>query len=265
MRAAANAMAVELLHEAEAATGGAPAGNGNSAASVAGPLTDAPPTAPPGADWPSAAGADAASALSRAAESAAGANTDAFEARQVAAAVAAATINDPGTANGTNGASGGDKAAAEQQSVEAQARLRQLIEKVSQLRLPRAQLRRLLDDETLQRPLRQVAGAIPGILREDMHPEQRRGLVRLQKVLETYTDVCRYPLPQRPDAAVFVAAANDAYVSMRSVLEMHSYWKGSGLRVVSGGHVSAFLMHQDAFRGAMLESLARLKRAEPLK
>lgn len=96
-------------------------------------------------------------------------------------------------------------------------------------------------------------------LADGMHPDRQRGLARLQKVLETYTDVCRYPLPRRPDAAVFVAAEDDAYVSMDSVLAMQSYWKGSGLQSVSGGHVSAFLMHQDAFRSAMMASLNRLK------
>ena len=34
-------------------------------------------------------------------------------------------------------------------------------------------------------------------------------IVRLKHVLETYTDVTRYPVPRRPDAAVFVAATDD--------------------------------------------------------
>jgi hypothetical protein len=71
---------------------------------------------------------------------------------------------------------------------------------------------------------------------------------------------CPSPLsrPQRPDAAVIVAAESDAYVSTDSVRQLHAYWEGSELRLVSGGHVSAFLLHQPTFRQAVLDSLQRL-------
>jgi len=49
--------------------------------------------------------------------------------------------------------------------------------------------------------------------------------------------------PQRPDAAVLVAACNDAYCH-NSLHEVHAYWPGSELRLVGGGHVSAFFLHQ---------------------
>lgn len=42
-----------------------------------------------------------------------------------------------------------------------------------------------------------------------------------------------------------------------------AHWPGSELRLVSGGHVSAFLMHQDAFRGALRDSLARVAGPPP--
>lgn len=80
----------------------------------------------------------------------------------------------------------------------------------------------------------------------------------LKQVLETFTDVTRYPVPRRPDACVFVAARDDAYVSVASVEAMHAYYPGSELRMVDGGHVSAFLMHQPRFREAVADSLRRL-------
>jgi predicted alpha/beta hydrolase family esterase len=67
-----------------------------------------------------------------------------------------------------------------------------------------------------------------------------------------------YLRPRRPDAAVIVAARNDAYVSMDSVEAVHRYWGGSELRVVDGGHVSGFLMQQPKFRQAISDSLNRL-------
>ncbi|CAL8468337.1 g7877 [Coccomyxa elongata] len=87
---------------------------------------------------------------------------------------------------------------------------------------------------------------------------RKRAQERLDKVLETYTDVTRFPRPQRPDAAVIVGAHNDAYVSAHSVRELAAHWPGSQVRWVPGGHVSAFLLQQPAFRKAILDSLERL-------
>jgi hypothetical protein len=56
--------------------------------------------------------------------------------------------------------------------------------------------------------------------------------------------------------AVVVAAAAVGLLSQE-------HWPGSELRTVNGGHVSAFLMHQDAFRGALRDSLARLEAGAP--
>ncbi|WIA35889.1 hypothetical protein OEZ86_004271 [Tetradesmus obliquus] len=86
---------------------------------------------------------------------------------------------------------------------------------------------------------------------------------RLRHVLETYTDVTRYPTPVRPDAAVLVAARHDGYVDMASVQALQAHWPGSELRLVDGGHVSAFLLHQEAFRAALRDSLARLEAGAP--
>ncbi|KAF5839086.1 hypothetical protein DUNSADRAFT_1631 [Dunaliella salina] len=92
-----------------------------------------------------------------------------------------------------------------------------------------------------------------------LHRGSAEARVRLKNVLETYTDISRFPLPRCPEAAVLVAADNDGYVSLNSVKELHRHWHGSELRMVSGGHVSAFIMHQDKFRQAIADSLCRLR------
>ncbi|KAJ9529309.1 hypothetical protein QJQ45_007990 [Haematococcus lacustris] len=93
----------------------------------------------------------------------------------------------------------------------------------------------------------------------DATMERRETLRALKRVLETFTDITRFPVPRRPDASILVAATDDAYVSVQSVRELHHYWPGSELRLVSGGHVTAFLLHQNTFRTAILDSLVRLK------
>ena len=67
----------------------------------------------------------------------------------------------------------------------------------------------------------------------------------------------------RPDAAVLVAARHDGYVDVGSVRALQQHWTGSELRVVDGGHVSAFLLHQQAFRDALRDSLSRLAAPPP--
>ena len=51
--------------------------------------------------------------------------------------------------------------------------------------------------------------------------------------------------PRRPDAAVIVAAESDAYVSTESVRQLHRYWEGSELRLVSGGHGELALLQNN--------------------
>jgi len=80
----------------------------------------------------------------------------------------------------------------------------------------------------------------------------------LEAVLETFTDATRFPCPRRPDAAVLVAATEDAYVSPQSVLDLHRHLPGSEIRWIPGGHVSSFLLHQPTFRNAIVDSLDKL-------
>lgn len=55
---------------------------------------------------------------------------------------------------------------------------------------------------------------------------------RLERVLDI-TDTRHFPVPLRPDAAVFVAATSDLYVSRESVARAQAHWPGSELRCVS--------------------------------
>ena len=80
----------------------------------------------------------------------------------------------------------------------------------------------------------------------------------LEAVLETFTDATRFPVPRRPDAAVLVAATEDAYVSPQSVIDLHRHLPGSEIRWIPGGHVSSFLLHQPTFRSAIKDSLDKL-------
>ncbi|KAI7836520.1 hypothetical protein COHA_009621 [Chlorella ohadii] len=116
------------------------------------------------------------------------------------------------------------------------------------------------------------AGSVSRKLRDDMGQVERleRGhqheaaVARLHAVLETYTDVTRFPKPRRTDAAVIVGAQQDAYVSPQSILELQQHLAGSEVRWVPGGHVTSFLLHHRSFRQAIIDSLDKLAQPPPL-
>ncbi|XP_008787285.2 protein ABHD18-like [Phoenix dactylifera] len=99
-------------------------------------------------------------------------------------------------------------------------------------------------------------------LREDA--AQKTGMTleqvreRLRSVL-SLTDVTRFPIPKNPQAVIFVAATDDGYIPKHSVLELQRAWPGSEVRWVTGGHVSSFLLHNDAFRKAIVDALNMLE------
>ncbi|WMV19166.1 hypothetical protein MTR67_012551 [Solanum verrucosum] len=81
---------------------------------------------------------------------------------------------------------------------------------------------------------------------------------RMRNVL-SLTDVTRFPIPKDPSAVIFVAATDDGYIPRHSVLELEKAWPGSEVRWVRGGHVSSFLLHNGAFRRAIVDGLNRLQ------
>ncbi|XP_047264392.1 protein ABHD18 isoform X2 [Capsicum annuum] len=81
---------------------------------------------------------------------------------------------------------------------------------------------------------------------------------RMRNVL-SLTDVTRFPIPKDPRAVIFVAATDDGYIPRHSVLELEKAWPGSEVRWVRGGHVSSFLLHNGAFRRAIVDGLNRLQ------
>ncbi|XP_043691866.1 protein ABHD18 [Telopea speciosissima] len=102
------------------------------------------------------------------------------------------------------------------------------------------------------------------VLKEDGTAAQRTAMTleevreRMRTVL-SLTDVTRFPIPKNPQSVIFVAATDDGYIPKHSVLELQKAWPGSEVRWVTGGHVSSFLLHNDAFRKAIVDGLDRLQ------
>lgn len=80
----------------------------------------------------------------------------------------------------------------------------------------------------------------------------------VELILETYTDLTRFPTPPRADAAVVVGGSDDGYIGTESVRDVGRHLTGSEVRWVKGGHVSSFLMQHQSFVRAMVDCVDRL-------
>jgi hypothetical protein len=77
----------------------------------------------------------------------------------------------------------------------------------------------------------------------------KRKLVRVM----SFADLRNHRPPVNSKLAILVGAKNDGYVPMRSVDALHRHWKGSEMRWLEGGHVSAVLSNSGDFRRAIYD------------
>ncbi|KAL5012494.1 hypothetical protein ScPMuIL_011045, partial [Solemya velum] len=76
-------------------------------------------------------------------------------------------------------------------------------------------------------------------------------------VMDECTHLGNFSTPVDTELIIIVAAKKDAYVPRDKVLSLEDLWPGSVVRYLEGGHVSAFIWHQEAFRKAITDSFTR--------
>ncbi|MFO0585005.1 MAG: alpha/beta hydrolase family protein [Anaeromyxobacter sp.] len=81
------------------------------------------------------------------------------------------------------------------------------------------------------------------------------------RLLETVApfSVGALPPPVEPRAAIVVGTAFDGVVPPQEMVKLAHHWRGSELRWLPAGHVSAVLRHQPAMREAVLDAFERLE------
>lgn len=67
-------------------------------------------------------------------------------------------------------------------------------------------------------------------------------------VMDECTHLGNFSTPVDTDLIIIVAAKKDAFVPRDKVLSLESLWPGSEVRYIAGGHVKAFIWHQEVFR-----------------
>ena len=72
-----------------------------------------------------------------------------------------------------------------------------------------------------------------------------------------------FPLPDRPDCAIWLAAKRDAYVDPSSSTLAAEYWPGSKLRWLNNGHVGTTMFHRNQYIKEIVSAFNLLKSQIP--
>lgn len=73
------------------------------------------------------------------------------------------------------------------------------------------------------------------------------------------SDLRHFPLPARPDCALWLGAKRDAYVDPASCILACEAWPGSKMKWLNNGHVGTTIFHRNQYIKYIHESFRRLK------
>jgi len=85
------------------------------------------------------------------------------------------------------------------------------------------------------------------------------GRERLGKQLDG-SDLRLFPLPPRPDCAIWLGAKSDAYVDPTSSMLTAEAWPGSKMKWLKAGHVSTTIFHRTEYIRGIQDGFRRLTR-----
>jgi dienelactone hydrolase len=90
---------------------------------------------------------------------------------------------------------------------------------------------------------------------------EMRGLEEARRYFERCLEpvvVTRYPPPRAPELAVILGARSDGFIPAEDVQALHDHWRGSELRWLDAGHVTAVVFHRSPHHRAVLDAFDRL-------
>ncbi|KAK7864003.1 hypothetical protein R5R35_000109 [Gryllus longicercus] len=81
----------------------------------------------------------------------------------------------------------------------------------------------------------------------------------MRGIMDECTHLQNFDIPVDTSLIIAVCAKDDAYVPRESSTPLHEIWPGAEIRMLNAGHVSAYVLGQNTFRKAIMESFERLK------
>ncbi|CAL9706486.1 unnamed protein product [Knipowitschia caucasica] len=79
----------------------------------------------------------------------------------------------------------------------------------------------------------------------------------MKGVMDECTHMANFSVPVDPSLIIVLQATLDAYIPRSGVLSLSDIWPGCEVRYLKGGHVSAYLFKQNAFRRAIYDAFER--------
>nr|XP_046262244.1 protein ABHD18 isoform X2 [Scatophagus argus] len=82
----------------------------------------------------------------------------------------------------------------------------------------------------------------------------RESISFMKGVMDECTHMANFSVPVDTSLIIVVQAKEDAYIPRTGVLSLQEIWPGCEVRYLNGGHISAYLFKQNAFRPYMIHS-----------
>ncbi|XP_056898721.1 protein ABHD18 [Takifugu flavidus] len=113
-----------------------------------------------------------------------------------------------------------------------------------------------------QLDFRQRGGRVNTVLDEEstaccQRSLQRESLSFMKGVMDECTHMANFSVPVDTSLIIVIQAKEDAYVPRTGVLSLQDIWPGCEVRFLNGGHISAYLFKQNAFRQAIYDTFNR--------
>ncbi|XP_028314793.1 protein ABHD18 isoform X2 [Gouania willdenowi] len=114
--------------------------------------------------------------------------------------------------------------------------------------------------ETLSSNLGVETAEVLKCCRPSLHKES---IGFMKGVMDECTHMANFSVPVDTSLIIVVQAKEDAYIPRTGVRSLQEIWPGCEVRYLKGGHISAYLFKQNAFRQAIYEAFTRFCRKYP--
>uniref|UniRef100_A0A0K8THS9 Protein ABHD18 n=1 Tax=Lygus hesperus TaxID=30085 RepID=A0A0K8THS9_LYGHE len=81
----------------------------------------------------------------------------------------------------------------------------------------------------------------------------------MKGIMDECTHIANFTTPIDTSLIISVCAVDDGYVPRCGVTDIRAVWPDAEVRYVQGGHVTAFVLHQKAFRKAIVDAFDRYR------
>ncbi|XP_012279844.1 protein ABHD18 isoform X2 [Orussus abietinus] len=99
---------------------------------------------------------------------------------------------------------------------------------------------------------------------KDSKWREREALQFMRGIMDECTHLQNFEVPVDTELIIAVCARDDAYIPREGCMSLEQIWPGAEIRFINAGHVTAYLLHQKAFRSTIAEAFERSLKKYPI-